>query len=90
MHCSDDATLVLLMRRSTAVVDVLTLEGGELAGAECAQDGVAGADVPLLDEGHVHVDVLVALDHLPGFEAGSAGGSDLGFSAEDLEEKLTA
>ena len=48
---------------SLPVIYFLALEGGELA-VEGVEDGVAGTDVPLLDEGRVHVSVLVPLQQV--------------------------
>ena len=43
------------------VGDVVALQRGHLA-VHCFQDGVARADVPLLDQGDVHVCLHIALD----------------------------
>ena len=57
VHGGEDAALVLGLEGGGGVVDVLAGQLGEAA-AVGAEDGVAGADVPLLDQGHVDVRVL--------------------------------
>ena len=56
MHGGENSALVLGFG-SVSVVDLLPVERGELA-ANSTEDGVAGADVPLLDQGHVNVGIL--------------------------------
>lgn len=81
VHGSDHPALVLLVGGPAGVVHVLPLESGQLS-TQRAENGVPGADVPLLDQGRVDVYILIALDHLPGLEAGPARGGDVGLGAE--------